>query len=83
MAGADRMMASKVLAGLEASGLIVRSADQVDSRIRRITVQPSGGDAVRRAVRVVAEVDATFFGQHGDAERLRTELAALAERGST
>ncbi len=79
LAGADRMMASKVLATLEAAGLIVRSVDPADSRARRIVVQPSGHEAVQRAVRVVAEVDAAFFGQQ-DATRIRADLKALAQR---
>lgn len=80
LAGADRMMASKVLASLEAAKLIIRSVDPTDSRARRILVQPSGSEAVRRAVRIVAEVDTAFFEQHSDAEQLRADLRRLAQR---
>jgi DNA-binding MarR family transcriptional regulator len=78
-AGADRMMTSKVLATLEARGLLVRTADAQDARLRRVTITEPARDLLREATRVARAVDAALLG--GDAE-LRDRLAAIAEGSS-
>lgn len=74
-AGADRMMTSKVLAGLEARGLLVRAADATDARIRRVTATEPARALLREATRIARAVDAALLG--GDAD-LRDRLAAIA-----
>jgi DNA-binding MarR family transcriptional regulator len=78
--GADRMMTSKVLRALEARGLVTREPDPDDGRAVRLRLTRAGQAAVHRAVRVVAEVDAEFFGVGPPRERVLAELRALAER---
>ncbi len=79
MAGADRMMASKVLAGLEARGLVVRRAHPSDTRAKRLKVTPEGRALVVKAVRIVAEIDEVVFGNAGpEREQLRARLEQLA-----
>jgi DNA-binding MarR family transcriptional regulator len=78
-AGADRMMTSKVLATLEARGLLVRTADAQDARLRRVTITEPARDLLREATRVARAVDAALLG--GDTE-LRDRLAAIAEGSS-
>lgn len=75
-AGADRMMTSKVLATLEARGLLVRTADAQDARLRRVTITEPARALLREATRIARAVDAALLG--GDAE-LRDRLAAIAE----
>ena len=79
MSGADRMMASKVLRTLEDRGLITRVQDAQDSRAKRLAATPEGRDLVRQAVRVVAQVDADFFGAGDEREQLRQQLRNMAE----
>jgi DNA-binding MarR family transcriptional regulator len=74
-AGADRMMTSKVLAGLEARDLLVRTADGQDARVRRIAVTGPARELLREATRVAREVDAALIGSD---ETLRDRLAAIA-----
>ena len=44
-AGTDPKMTSEVLRRLEAKGLLVRTVDPADTRVRRIEVTPAGGRA--------------------------------------
>jgi DNA-binding MarR family transcriptional regulator len=78
-AGADRMMTSKVLGTLEARGLLIRTADAQDARLRRVTVTDPARALLREATRIARAVDAALLG--GDAE-LRDRLAAIAESPS-
>jgi len=80
LAGADRMMASKVLASLEQRGLLVRNTHPSDARARRLEVTPEGRALVYRAVRIVAEIDEAIFGHAGpEREHLREQLQHLAQ----
>ncbi|WP_214322335.1 MarR family winged helix-turn-helix transcriptional regulator [Nonomuraea sediminis] len=77
-AGADRMMASKVLRTLEERGLLVRAPDPADARSLRLEVTEAGREVARQAVRVAVQVDEELFGEAG--ERLREDLRAVAGR---
>ncbi len=79
MAGADRMMTSKVLAALEQRGLLTRHLHPNDTRAKLLVIAPEGRDLVRRAVRIVAEIDETIFGPDLEREQLRLRLEQLAK----
>jgi DNA-binding MarR family transcriptional regulator len=82
MAGADRMMASKVLAGLERRGLLVRRPHPADPRAKQLAPTPQGREVVKRAVRIVAEVDEAIFGPpEAERDQLLLRLRQLAETG--
>src|SRR5262245_32312193 len=51
-AGADRMMASKVLRGLEDRGLLARTADPHDSRTLRLRLTDEGRALASKAIRL-------------------------------
>jgi DNA-binding MarR family transcriptional regulator len=78
-AGTDPMMTSQVLRALERKGLVVRERDPNDSRARRLGLTASGRRLARRAIDVVEAVDAEFFSNARDPERLPGELMALAK----
>jgi DNA-binding MarR family transcriptional regulator len=61
-AGTDVKMTSEVLRRLEAKGLVTRSIDGADARVRRSKVTARGGRLASRAVTAVESVDAVFFG---------------------
>ncbi|MGH3415170.1 MAG: MarR family winged helix-turn-helix transcriptional regulator [Actinocrinis sp.] len=61
-AGTDVKMTSQVLAALEAKGLIVREVDPSDTRAKRVGVTSRGTQLAPRAIAVVEDVDARFFG---------------------
>jgi DNA-binding MarR family transcriptional regulator len=75
-AGADRMMASKVLRGLEERELVSREADPDDARVLRLRLTKEGRRITRQAVRLAVAVDEELFGDGGDA--LRERLQAVA-----
>ena len=75
-AGADRMMASKVLQALQQRGLITREPDPRDARLLRLRLTEDGRLTARRAIRLAVAVDEELFGESGDA--LREKLQAVA-----
>ena len=75
-AGADRMMASKVLRALAERGLVTREADTDDARQLRLRLTDEGRRLTRRAVGLAVSVDEELFGDGGDA--LRQQLQAVA-----
>ena len=77
-AGTDPKMTSEVLRKLEAAGLIVRTVDARDTRARCVRVTDEGAELARRAVGVIEEADASFFG--GEATRATAVLRALLAR---
>lgn len=84
LAGAHRMMASKVLANLEQRGLLERRTHPSDTRAKRLEVTAEGRALVHRAVRIVAEIDEAIFGPGGtEREQLREQLQHLAQASST
>lgn len=81
-AGADRMMASKVLTTLADRGLVGRESDPVDGRAKRLVITAAGKSLVLRGAAAAATVDAMFFGTGPDRERLRNTMQGIAERRS-
>jgi DNA-binding MarR family transcriptional regulator len=79
-ASTDVMMTSQVLRTLEARGLVRRSTDPTDARVRRLTITPAGVRLAERAVAAVEQVDGRFFGPLADRPRLLEALRALADR---
>ena len=76
-AGTDAMMTSQVVRGLEARGLVDRTADPHDSRARRLTVTARGAELARTAIAVVEAADHDFFVPAGNTERVLEVLQAL------
>lgn len=76
-AGVEVKTASEVFGRLEAKGLLTRATDPNDSRAKVIGVTPEGEKLATRAVAVVEEADAAFFGGV-DSERVVSVLRALA-----
>ncbi|WP_433723980.1 MarR family winged helix-turn-helix transcriptional regulator [Nocardia sp. CA-129566] len=78
MAGADRMMGSRVIRVLEDRVLLVRRPDPDDARILRIEVTAEGRDLASRAIRIVVDTDLQVFGP--DSDTLRDQLKSIADR---
>jgi DNA-binding MarR family transcriptional regulator len=83
-AGTDPKMTSEVLRRLEGNGLIVRAVDPHDTRARRVRVTDIGAELAARAIGVVEDVDASFFGRDtaGATATLRG-LLARAQAGES
>lgn len=65
-AGADRMMASKVLRGLEDRALVTRESDAGDARSLRLRLTDEGRRITSRAIRLAVAVDDEVFADRGD-----------------
>lgn len=76
-AATDPMMTSQVLRALAKKGLVRRNPDPDDARARRVEVTDAGAELAVRAVRVVEEADARFFGAIPDRAALLATLRAL------
>jgi DNA-binding MarR family transcriptional regulator len=83
-AGTDIKMTSQVLRSLERKGLIEREVDSADTRARRVRVTRQGARLAPRAIAVVEEVDAEFFGDVPEAVTLRVlrRLVQLPKPGA-
>lgn len=79
-AGTDAMMTSQVVRALERAGLLVRSSDPDDARVKRLTTTAGGADLARRAVGLVEQVDQRVFGAVDDLEALQRALRRVAGR---
>ncbi|WP_157437131.1 MarR family winged helix-turn-helix transcriptional regulator [Actinoplanes subtropicus] len=75
-AGADRMMASKVLRTLQERGLVTRESDSGDARSLRLRLTGEGRSITSQAVRIAVAVDDELFADRGD--QLREELRRVA-----
>ena|SRR5437764_9268152 len=80
-AGTDVKMTSQVVRSLEAKGLLEREVDQSDTRARRLRATRRGSRLAPRAIAVVEQADAEFFGEVEALEVLRP-LAAFNPPGS-
>ncbi len=80
-ADVDAMMTSQVLRVLESRGLVTRSADRTDARVKRLSVSDAGRRLAERAIAVVERADADFFGHAHDPRRLLEVLRQLADHG--
>ncbi|WP_225730226.1 MULTISPECIES: MarR family transcriptional regulator [unclassified Nocardia] len=76
MAGADRMMGSRVIRALAESGFVERHIDPDDARALRLAVTPKGREVAGRAIRIVNDTDEQIFGP--DADALRGQLQSIA-----
>ncbi|MET8431064.1 MarR family transcriptional regulator [Nocardia sp. NPDC004860] len=76
MSGSDRMMASKVIRGLEERGLLLRHADPADARVLRIELTSAGRELAGQGVQTAVDTDAQLFGDDGDL--LREHLKPIA-----
>jgi DNA-binding MarR family transcriptional regulator len=61
-AGADRMMTSKLLQGLEKRKLVKRVASITDARVRHLELTPAGRWLVTASTAAAREVDRRVFG---------------------
>lgn len=61
-AATDVKMTSQVLRKLEAKGLVTRRADVHDTRAKTLAVTARGAALAERAITVVEQTDAEFFG---------------------
>jgi DNA-binding MarR family transcriptional regulator len=77
-AEADVMMTSQVLRALEKRGLVARTHDEADARVKRLTVTDSGRRLAVQAVTVVEAADAEFFTRVRDRAQLLDILHQLA-----
>ncbi|APA94354.1 putative HTH-type transcriptional regulator YdcH [Nocardia seriolae] len=76
MSGSDRMMASKVIRGLEERGLLIRRPDPADARVLRVELTAAGRELASKGVRTAVDTDAQLFGADGDL--LREHLKPIA-----
>jgi MarR family transcriptional regulator, organic hydroperoxide resistance regulator len=71
LTGIDPMTTSQVVRALESASLVERRAHPIDPRAKAIAVTRQGAVLAKRAIVVVEETDAAFFGPLGDdAKRL-------------
>lgn len=77
-AAADVMMTSSVLRTLERRGLVTRSPDPADARVKRLTVTEAGRRLALETVAVVEAADAAFFARAGDRQHVLEVLSPLA-----
>ncbi len=79
-AGTDAMMTSQVVRALEQRGLLRRSDDPADARVKRLRCTPQGRTLAERAVTEVQAVDDRFFGTAGERSATVDVLRGLAGR---
>jgi len=79
-AGTDPMMTSQVIRALEAKGLVRRTPDPTDARIRRLTVTTEGARLAQTAIEIVETADAAFFAPIADRPTLIATLQRLGGR---
>jgi DNA-binding MarR family transcriptional regulator len=82
-AGTDAMMTSQVVRTLESAGLIQRTSDPADARIKRLRTTEAGTRLARSAVARVEAVDALVFAGVSDLSALRNALLNVAGRDQT
>ena len=82
-AGIDRMMASKLFAGLEGRGLLSRRGDPADGRVKRVLLSPAGRSLVDASTAVARALDTELYSDVESPARLRAELAHVAERANS
>jgi DNA-binding MarR family transcriptional regulator len=79
-AGLDRVMTSQVVRQLERDGLLERSVDQFDTRVRRISITAEGKRIAERSVALMDTADGEFFEEAGPLEDVLAVLRPLAHR---
>lgn len=80
--GMTRGAVSKILARLEARGLLERARDDADARVQRLALTAAGAALVPRLAALADANDARFFGHLPAAERTRLQrlLRDIARR---
>lgn len=81
-AGTDVKMASQVVRSLERKGLLVREADPVDTRAKRLRVTDRGAKLAIDAIGAVESADAEFFADVDEANVV-TVLERLSARAGS
>jgi DNA-binding MarR family transcriptional regulator len=76
--GTDVMMTSQVVRALEAKGLLRRTPDPADSRVKRLYVTDAGRELARRAIDAVEAADRAYFQHAAHPETLIPQLRSLA-----
>lgn len=79
-AGTEAVMTSQVLRTLEERGWVIRRADAVDARVRRIVITAEGRRQAARGLQALKVVDEHVFAPAGSRSRLITMLRRLALR---
>jgi len=79
-AGTDRMMTSQVVRTLESRSLLLRELDQVDARVRRLTVTPEGERLAVEAIVAVEAADEAYFASVPNRDELMELLGRLTGR---
>jgi DNA-binding MarR family transcriptional regulator len=74
----DVMMTSSVLRTLESRGLVTRTPDPADARVKRLGVTGEGRRRALDAVAVVEAVDLAFFSRVPDRDQVLDVLRRLA-----
>lgn len=76
----DVMMTSQVLRALERRGLLTRTADPADARVKRLAMTEDGRRLAEQAITLVEAADATFFGHLQEPSQLLDVLQQLDRR---
>lgn len=77
-AGTDVRMTSQVVRKLEARGLLTRTQDVSDSRIKRLAVTPAGAALAMEAIEVVEAADRSCFAGITDLDGFLGTIRGLA-----
>jgi DNA-binding MarR family transcriptional regulator len=77
-ASLDRVMMSQVVRQLERDGLVVRTFDKSDGRMRRLRTTPVGRRLAERSVALMDAADREFFAEAGDLSDVLAILRPLA-----
>ncbi|GAA0714283.1 winged helix-turn-helix transcriptional regulator [Dactylosporangium roseum] len=77
-ASLDRVMMSQVVRLLERDGLVERTVDEHDGRVRRLRITPEGRTVADRAVALMDATDNAFFGVLDDLPGFIAGLSRLA-----
>lgn len=77
-AGTDVMMTSQVVRTLEARGMLTRTLDPADARVKRLTLTDAGRRHAEQAILIVEAVDTDFFSAVEDQQQLLYVVRQLA-----
>jgi DNA-binding MarR family transcriptional regulator len=80
LSGVDAMTTSQIVRALEAGGLLERREHPGDPRAKAIVVTATGRERARKAVAVVEETDAAFFGPVASSEALLVKIFKALDR---
>jgi DNA-binding MarR family transcriptional regulator len=78
--GISQMLASQLTRTLEKAGLLERTTDAVDTRVRRLALTPEGRKLASKAIRIVDTVEERFFAEIDASDALIPMLRRIAGR---